>query len=533
MRFGLIISILFLFACAQQVSPTGGPIDTTPPVEIQARTTPQNFSTHFNTKRIEIPFDEYITLKNKSQIITSPRMDPPPEISIKGKKIIIDLKSTLEENTTYSINFGNSIQDITNNNALANYRYVFSTGTYLDSLEYAGYVYDAFTGEPKEGTTVMLYAVADDSAAWKKKPTYFMKTSKSGRFHMKNLKQGSYQVIALVDKNNNYTYDASENELGFKSDLVVIAADSTNQPIEDKIYIFQDKPEKQYLESYRYEHPGKFALKFNQKLIAPSLYFENKSQSGDIYPGRKRDSAYIFLHKLYKDTVSIKIADTALKATIKYKPKEIAETNIKLSHQTNMPTQRLNPFQPLELIFARPLKSIDKKNIVLLKDSLAISYTLTKDSTDSRKVYLHHTFKPEEKYQLKFLPNAAEDIYGFYSDTSTLDFTVSKEESYAAISLKIVGLDMNKNYILTVSQSDDVVLHKYIIKSVSFNAEIKGLNAGKYDLIIIEDLDENKIWSTGNYSLKKQPEPIHRWEGGVQLKPNWIQEIEWEPLKKD
>ncbi|MFN3917250.1 MAG: Ig-like domain-containing protein [Flavobacteriales bacterium] len=533
MRNWLVILTLFLFACAQQVSPTGGPVDTNPPVEIQAKTLPQNFSTEFKAPRIEIHFDEYITLKNKNQIITSPRMDSPPVINVKGKKIIIDLKSTLEDNTTYSINFGNSIQDITNNNVLANYRYVLSTGAFLDSLEYAGYVYDAFSGEPKEGATVMLYTVADDSAAWKKKPTYFMKTSKSGRFHLKNLKQGNYQVVALIDKNNNYTYDASENELGFKSNSVVIAPDSSSQPVEDIIYVFQDKPEKQYIESYRYEPPGKFILKFNQKLIAPSLYFENQNQSGTIYLGKKRDSAYIFLNELYQDTVLIKIEDPALKATIKYKPKEVAKTGIKLSYQTNMPVAKLNPFEPLELTFARPLNNIHQKAILLVKDSVEINYSLTRDSSDSRKIYINHKFKPEEKYQLKFLPKAAEDIYGFYTDTSTLDFTVAKEENYGAISLKLIALDNSRNYILTLSQGENVVFYQYIEQKTSFNAEIKGLSAGKYDLMIIEDLDENRIWSTGNYSLKKQPEPIFRWQGGIQLKPNWIQEIEWEPLKKD
>ena len=64
---------------------------------------------------------------------------------------------TLKPNTTYVLNFGNSIQDYNEGNPISDFKYVFSTGSTLDSLWYEGDITDAIAPKPDNFVTVMLY----------------------------------------------------------------------------------------------------------------------------------------------------------------------------------------------------------------------------------------------------------------------------------------------------------------------------------------------------------------------------------------
>ena len=144
-RFSLFILIIVM-GCANRGTPTGGEIDTEPPSVLKA--SPENFSTNFNSTEIEILFDEYIRLsKLQTELIISPPINPLPTIMPMGsadKVLNISSLDSLIENTTYSFQFGESIEDNNERNPLTNYRYVFSTGDYIDSLKIKGSVKDAF-----------------------------------------------------------------------------------------------------------------------------------------------------------------------------------------------------------------------------------------------------------------------------------------------------------------------------------------------------------------------------------------------------
>jgi hypothetical protein len=83
-------------------------------------------------------FDEYVKLKNvNKQLIVSPPFKNQPEIlpTNASKTITIKIKDTLQPNTTYNLNFGQSIEDNNEGNPYQQFKYVFSTGTYIDSLK--------------------------------------------------------------------------------------------------------------------------------------------------------------------------------------------------------------------------------------------------------------------------------------------------------------------------------------------------------------------------------------------------------------
>ena len=138
-RLLLTLSLFIFYRCAVVVPPSGGPKDTTPPKMEVA--TPSNYSTNFNAKSIEISFDEFVKPNNVSeQLIVTPSLKEKPDVKVKGKGIVIDFKDTLKANTTYTFNFGDAIQDITEGNKAGGLKYVFSTGSFIDSSFITGYV---------------------------------------------------------------------------------------------------------------------------------------------------------------------------------------------------------------------------------------------------------------------------------------------------------------------------------------------------------------------------------------------------------
>jgi hypothetical protein len=203
----------------------GGKKDVTPPRLISSK--PVNYSTNFKSQKIEIEFDEFIALKNVNQeLIMSPPLPKKPDVRIKNKSIVIDLKNELRENTTYTMNFGKSLTDNNEGNALTNFEFVFSTGNYLDSLSVKGNVVNAFNLQPsKEPIIVGLYDQTEDSIPLKSIPVYIGKTDDKGNFQINNIKSDTFKLFALKDLNYNLLFDLSTEEIAFIDTLITLTPD--------------------------------------------------------------------------------------------------------------------------------------------------------------------------------------------------------------------------------------------------------------------------------------------------------------------
>ena len=220
---GLFFTLL-LCACARQGTPTGGPKDTTPP-KVDTITSTRNFSTRFSGRRIELVFDEWVTLSDVgAQVVVSPTLPKRPEVKLKGKKVIVELpeEDTLRPNTTYTINFGTAVKDLHEGNPAENLRFVFSTGDYLDSLTVSGFVFDAFSGEPVDKISVMLYETRADSAVRKERPYYFARTNKTGQFSIQNVRPGNFKVAAIDDTSGDLKWDGQNERIGFPDAMLSV-----------------------------------------------------------------------------------------------------------------------------------------------------------------------------------------------------------------------------------------------------------------------------------------------------------------------
>ncbi|MCX6284391.1 MAG: Ig-like domain-containing protein [Bacteroidetes bacterium] len=223
--FFLIFTVCsLLWECANPVAPEGGPKDTQPPKALKF--TPPNHTTNYTDHSIKIDFNEFIALKNQAAEVTvSPPLKTIPDLRIRGKSLVIKLDDTLSANTTYSIDFGKAISDITENNALLGFSYVFSTGPYIDSLSLQGKVFNSFDLSPQKDLFALLYlniydTIAFDSLPLKVKPYYVTKTNEKGEYMFHNLKASEMKLTALADLNGNLIFDQASEKVAFNDSLV-------------------------------------------------------------------------------------------------------------------------------------------------------------------------------------------------------------------------------------------------------------------------------------------------------------------------
>lgn len=216
---GLMAALVLFYACANVVSPTGGPRDEDPPEVV--RSNPPDRATNFTGDEIRIFFNEFIQLQNvREQLLVSPPLEQTPEVSIRGQSIIIEMEEELRPESTYNLFFGDAIRDITEGNTIPNFQFVFSTGNYVDSLSVMGQVKDAYTLEPEEGVYVMMYDEIYDSIPYLERPVYLAKTDENGHFRINNMAGGEYLMFGLLDNNSNFLYDLSDENIAFTDSLV-------------------------------------------------------------------------------------------------------------------------------------------------------------------------------------------------------------------------------------------------------------------------------------------------------------------------
>jgi len=222
----LPILLIFLYSCGQQVAPTGGPRDSIPPKLVSS--IPAFDAKNFKGDRVTLLFDEYVSLDNPyEKLIYSPTPKNNPFAESKLKTVTIKIKDTLEENTTYSIDFGNAIRDINENNELKNFFFTFSTGDTIDSAFLTGKVIIAETGKTDSTLIAVLHRNPDDSAVAKEKPRYYTKLKGDGSFLFRNLKPGDYHLFAIKDADGGKKYDQPSEMIAFLDRTISVGQDTS------------------------------------------------------------------------------------------------------------------------------------------------------------------------------------------------------------------------------------------------------------------------------------------------------------------
>ncbi len=534
--FLILISIVGLNSCANKVAPTGGDKDQEAPKLLKSN--PQNLSTNFNASEISLTFDEYITLSDpQSQIFISPLLKSKPEIILSNKSIEIKIKDSLAANTTYTIHFGNSIKDVNEGNVLENFQYVFSTGRYIDSLRISGFIKSVYDNKPVKSATVMLYKSKDDSSIVKHKPDYFIKTDETGYFQINHLKEGNYKLVSILDANNNYLYEP--DELIAFSDTIINVKDTS---IIYQLLLFKGSTEKNKLLKSSSAGTGKIKLAFINRVDSININLLNPQSEIRSYSiNTERDSIIFYINPVIKDSIraSIIYDDIVDTFTVKLKSERTKKDSSLIKNKLIITPNFINSKSEntlsynysIQLKFSSPIKSFDKNLIQLISNS---DSTITNTEVElSNNKYNHQQYfeinsklKSNKKYTLNIPKESFTDYDGNTNDSIKIIFRYAEAEEAGNLKIKIIGLDSSHHYIYQLLNDKKEIVMEEKISSDIKDLLIKYLLPAKYSFIIIDDINANGYWDTGNYWNHKQPERKYPYQGEINIRSNWDLSIE-------
>ncbi|AIZ40741.1 Ig-like domain-containing protein [Cellulophaga baltica] len=523
----LLLASISLYQCARRGTPSGGIKDTIPPKLEKAE--PANMTVNFKGNKIRLYFNEYIKLNDvQNQLIVSPPLKNTPIITPAGaasKYVEIQLKDTLKENTTYTLNFGQSIVDNNEGNPNSFFTYVFSTGSYIDSLNLKGVVEDAFDKEAETFVSVMLYEMDStytDSTIYKKPPNYITNTLDSTvLFELKNLKKGTYALFGLKDEGKNNLFDQKVDKIAFIKDSVVLPT--------EEIYLltlFKEEPD--------------------YSITVPKFEAKNKIIFG--YQGNYKDIKINTLSKL-PDTVRTMVTKLRDKDTLNYwftpfemdslqftvtnERQKVIDTFVVKKRKLALDSLVLKPtingtigFNENFAIEANtPITKIDTTKIAFInKDSIAVKYTASLDSLKN-SLEINFDKEPQEAYKLAIYPGLIEDFFENTNDTIVFNLKTNKYTDYGNFVLTLSG---NVTYPAIIHLTDE----KGKIKREQYVTEPKDIlfshiNPGKYLVRVISDTNSNGKWDTGSYLNNLQPERVSHSPKLIEMRANWEEKFDF------
>lgn len=521
----ILLYILFIAAfaigCAKRGGITGGAKDTIAPYITGS--SPANMSTNFKGNEIHIDFNEYIKIKDiNKQLIISPPMNTAPNIVPMGSAsrfINIKIKDTLQENTTYSFNFGQSITDNNEGNPYSQFKFVFSTGSYIDSLALNGRIRDAYNKETDNFVTVMLYEDNEkftDSTIYKERPRYVTNTLDSMvQFKLENLKEGRYKIIALKDANNNYKYEPKSDKIGFLSQSITVPNDTVYH-----LELFKAKPKFKALKPVQ-ENSNRLFAPYEGDYRGMKVSVKNGAGTEDI-PSvitkvKDKDSLNVWLPRKLTDSLKVTVThrDSIKNFTVKFKEVKPSDSLTVEAVQKG----GLHFREKFTLIPTTPLTRIDSTKISLInKDSVAVKYSLAYDDFKQELVF-DFPKAENEKYTVTLMPGALKDFYEKENDTLSYKLATKEYTDYGNLRINLTNA---KRFplMLEVLDSKSQILESYYSEGetqINFDAVLPN----KYTLRVYYDDNKNKEWDTGDYMLKRQPEEVIYRPGEIDVRANW------------
>ncbi|MDX6191465.1 Ig-like domain-containing protein [Flavobacterium sp. Fl-318] len=521
-RYISLLLVFLMLSCAKRGSITGGLKDTLAPV--LKYSSPKNFTTNFTGKEITLTFDEYIKLKNvNKQLIISPPMKQEPIItpSNASKFINIKFRDALQPNTTYSLNFGQSITDNNEGNPYNQLKYVFSTGSYIDSLSINGTIKDAYEKNVDNFVSVMLYEVNDtfkDSVIYKQNPRYITNTLDSLRtFKLENLKAGKYLLVALKDKGNNNKFNPKEDKIGFLKNYITIPNDTVFELelFKETVPLKALKPIQASGNRLYLPYDGKQNFK-NKK---PKIVLKNKSEILETIVTQfpKKDSLQVWYKPIKTDSLSMEIERENYKKKFTFKIKDQKKDTLNIKA---VQSGTINFIERFTLETETPLVKFDKSKIKLInKDSVAVDFTTEYDEFD-QKLYVDFKREPLEKYNFTFFPGALTDFYEKTNDTLSYKLTTKEYEDYANLKLNLRNVKRFPIIVELINKKGDKIIATEYSESKT-NFEFNHIEPDSFSIRVIYDDNKNKIYDTGNYLEKQYPEEINYLQEAFDVRSNW------------
>jgi len=393
--------------CANIVPPQGGPRDTIPPVLLKSN--PGDSAVNFTGNKIVFTFDEFMDVQDiQGNLLVSPMAKINPVVDFKLREVTVKLKDSLEANTTYTLDFGKALKDITEGNIIKDFRFTFSTGAYIDSLELKGNVLMAETAKPDSTMIVLLYTNKDDSAVVKEKPKYIARLDGKGNFHFKNLPAKTFYIYALKDEGGMRRYMNEKQAFAFSDSAVTMQL--KNEPVSLFAYAIKEKQ-----------------VAATDDLGAPG---------GKPKPGTATEKRLKFQANITNNQQDL-LSDLILNF----------ETPLKKFDSTGLRLYTDSTYQPVT-------------ELSMLTDSLA------------RTITLRTTWKENTLYNLILDKEFAEDSSGRkLFKTDTISFITKKKTDYGTLKIRFRKLELEKNPVVQLVNGQGIV-SSFPLNETEFNLAI-------------------------------------------------------------
>ncbi|MBQ7531553.1 MAG: Ig-like domain-containing protein [Paludibacteraceae bacterium] len=563
--------------CANRgTGPQGGPKDTIAPVLI--RETPLNGTCNFTGKQIVLQFDEYVQLSNVSEnVLISPPQQTPPIVKAIGKKVIVSFEEPLRDSTTYTIDFGQAICDNNEKVPLGNYSFSFSTGEHIDTLAMFGKVINAEDLNPVQGVIVGVQEILDDSAFATVPFTRIAKSDTTGQFGVLNMRGGNYRIYALRDVSKDYLYQPSE-ALAFTDEIFspalaydsittyepdstgVLRSDSAWYHVPDTIVLklFTENKQRHYfIRALRDKEQHYFTLLFSAPqdtlptIVALSpdstrmdstwvdftqhmLCQANPTNDTLVY--WLTDSSAISMDTLrflmtYKMSDSLyQLVDTTDTVQAIYRHPRMSQkaieakqrqaANRKVEFKSNAST-KFDIYRNVEWYSATPLADFSADSIHLLEkvDTILKPVPFIVEPLDSvgLRFALHAKLEPEHIYTLRIDSGAVHDIYGITNMPFKAEYKLRSLNEYSTLTIRLEHFD-SRARIQILNEKDKVIREE---SAQPEGTKFEYLEAKSFYVRLYIDVDGNGQWTTGDWALKRQPEPVYYYSKKLSLRANW------------
>lgn len=581
-RWICLLIAIALYSCANRgTGPQGGPKDETPPVVVE--THPANRSTNVAEKQLSLVFNELISVENPSEnVVFSPPAKEQPTVKAIGKKLNITYHDSLQPNTTYTIDFGCALADYNEKNLLRDYRYTFSTGSSLDTLQASGWVVDARTLKPIKGLTVGIYSHTEaDSAIFKKPFERIARTDSSGHFNLIGLHEGTYRIYAIQDASKQAYYTQKGNYVAFGDSLITpdVHLHGTIDTLWNQTHTSYDsllvdaKPHyypddillKAFCEQSTYHHFKRayrkqrdcFSLAFSAKPPQqPQIELLNGNNQQWLLAEKglradsltywitdsliyKQDSVRIRLSYLQTDslgqlqaqtdTVNLLFKDRGDGKKSKNKRKAGPPVNEQLMQLSYNLSNTMEAYDTLRISFPQPVAHCLRDSIHLLwqeNDSTWTPVPFNLKADDSACVLnlnLHFQKNYGQTYRVRVDSAACQSIYGKVNEVFYKTFTLNKLEEYANLYVRFPQAPPGA--VVELLDKDE----KCVATGFYENGEygFQDIKPGTYCLRLFLDSNGNGVWDTGKVTEKQQAETVFYYPKWLVLRANWDMEEEW------
>ena len=430
-----------------------------------------------------------------------------------------------------------------------------------------------------------------DSTMFKYKPHVISRAEKNGIFIAQNLKPVNYRIYAFEDKNDNMEYEPSIDQIGFLDSTYnpmnmpgfTIWFDSLRHypSAEPQLYfrMFMDRRfSRQVLSGqerlnrhkamlyFGAQYPEVTKLEFDS-IPSDKVIFDPQNSTRDTValwfdipaeelPDTIKGRITYFKHDSINNLVE---AEDKLRLAWVYteskqereerekleKERERAEKNgeewvepVKENpFKINIPsTSEVNKDKHVSFDFDYPLTKFDTTAISFnmtpdgASESQTAEFEIIQDSINRRKFHLRADWQPKAKYELMLPAGMFENVARESNDTIKCTYTGSDPEKYAIVKVKVSSTNHRAHYILQMTNAQGKV-QKEIANVTSGDYIFEYINPGDVMLRVVEDMNANGKWDTGDMVLMRQPErtEIYKNEEGVEAittKANWEFDIE-------